>query len=102
MQRIAFFYSFWFIVAPLPGTYRVSKALGFGANATDGRKRPMYQITNLYDTGAGSFGDAVDAPNRIVVFDLEGYITLKSAVLVKSNTTIAGQMVAQEGCKRSR
>jgi hypothetical protein len=72
-------------------------ALGFGAKATGGRCGTVYHVTNLNDAGAGSFRDAVSAPNRIVVFDVGGYITLKSAVLVKSNTTIAGQTAPGEG-----
>jgi hypothetical protein len=72
-------------------------ALGFGAKATGGRTGTVYHVTNHNDTGAGSFRDAVSAPNRIVVFDVGGYITLKTAVLVKSNTTIAGQTAPGEG-----
>ena len=48
-------------------------------------------MTNLNDSGAGSFRDAVSANNRIVVFDVGGYIRLTSTVLVRSNITIAGQ-----------
>ena len=51
----------------------------------------MYHVTNLNDSGSGSFRDAVSAGNRIVVFDVGGYISLSSAVSVKSNLTIAGQ-----------
>ncbi|HVY38517.1 MAG TPA: hypothetical protein VHM31_11295, partial [Polyangia bacterium] len=48
-------------------------------------------VTNLNDSGAGSFRDAVSASNRIVVFDVGGTIQLTTAVSAKSNLTIAGQ-----------
>jgi autotransporter-associated beta strand protein len=75
-------------------------ALGFGAAATgaatlDGNGHHtggnVYHVTNLNDSGAGSFRDAVSASGRVVVFDVGGYINLASAVSAKSNLTIAGQ-----------
>ncbi len=66
-------------------------ALGYGALATGGRAGTVYHVTTLADSGPGSFRDAVSQPNRIVVFDVGGYISLLTAVPVKSNTTIAGQ-----------
>lgn len=66
-------------------------AQGFGKNATGGRNGSVYHVTNLDDSGAGSFRDAVGTSNRIVVFDVGGYIQLKTAVSAKSNLTIAGQ-----------
>ena len=66
-------------------------AFGFGASATGGRGGTVYHVTNLNDSGAGSFRDAVSAGNRIVVFDVGGYIVLKSPVSLSSNLTIAGQ-----------
>lgn len=73
------------------------EALGFGANATGGREGSVYHVTNLDDSGEGSFRDAVSKPNRIVVFDVGGYITIKSAVSISSNITIAGQTAPGEG-----
>jgi pectate lyase len=66
-------------------------AQGFGKNATGGRGGSVYHVTNLNDAGAGSFRDAVGTANRIVVFDVGGYIQLETAVSAKSNLTIAGQ-----------
>jgi len=66
-------------------------AQGFGKNATGGRAGSVYHVTNLNDAGAGSFRDAVGTANRIVVFDVGGYIQLTTAVSAKSNLTIAGQ-----------
>jgi hypothetical protein len=68
-----------------PGAY------GFGSAATGGRTGTIYHVTNLNDSGTGSFRDAVSVANRIVVFDVGGYILLKSAVSLSSNLTIAGQ-----------
>ena len=72
-------------------------ALGFGKNATGGRGYAVYHVTSLDDSGTGSFRDAVSADNRIVVFDVGGYIVLKSPVSVKSNLTIAGQTAPGDG-----
>lgn len=72
-------------------------AVGFGKNVTGGRGGTVYHVTNLNDAGPGSFRDAVSASNRIVVFDVSGYITLKTAVSAKSNLTIAGQTAPGEG-----
>src|SRR5215510_13076125 len=66
-------------------------AQGFGASATGGRSGSVYHVTTLADSGAGSFRDAVSVANRIVVFDVGGYITLSSEVAIKANSTIAGQ-----------
>jgi hypothetical protein len=72
-------------------------AIGFGAGATGGRGGTVVHVTNLNDAGAGSFRDAVSKPNRIVVFDLGGYIVLRSPVSVQSNITIAGQTAPGDG-----
>ncbi|MDO4864323.1 MAG: carbohydrate-binding protein [Ruminococcus sp.] len=66
-------------------------AVGGGKYATGGRGGQVYHVTNLNDSGEGSFRDAVSKSNRIVVFDVGGTIELKSAVSAVSNITIAGQ-----------
>ena len=66
-------------------------AQGFAKKVTGGRAGAVYHVTNLNDSGAGSFCDAVSASNRIVVFDVGGYVQLLTAVSAKSNLTIAGQ-----------
>lgn len=74
-----------------PGAY------GFGATATGGRGGTVVHVTNLNDSGPGSFRDAVSQPNRIVVFDVGGYIVLQSPVSLSSNLTIAGQTAPGQG-----
>lgn len=66
-------------------------AEGGGMYATGGRGGSIYYVTNLNDSGTGSFRDAVSQPNRIVLFKVGGTIELKSDVIIKSNITIAGQ-----------
>ena len=72
-------------------------AEGFGRFATGGRSGKVYHVTNLNDTGSGSFRDAVSSPNRIVVFDVAGVIRMKSRVVVSKNIYIAGQTAPGEG-----
>ena len=66
-------------------------AEGGGRYATGGRGGSVVHVTNLNDSGAGSFRDAVAHTNRIVVFDVGGTINLRSDVSCAGNITIAGQ-----------
>jgi pectate lyase len=72
-------------------------AEGFGARATGGRGGGVYPVTNLNDDGPGSFRDAVRVGKRIVVFEVGGYIELKSPVHIASDITIAGQTAPGDG-----
>ena len=72
-------------------------AEGFGRFATGGRTGSVYHVTNLNDSGTGSFRDAVSKPDRIVVFDVAGVVRLQSRVAVSRNIYIAGQTAPGEG-----
>jgi autotransporter-associated beta strand protein len=72
-------------------------AAGFGANARGGRGGNVYTVTNLNDSGPGSFRDAVSQPNRYVVFAVGGVIRINSRISVAPNLTIAGQTAPGEG-----
>jgi rhamnogalacturonan endolyase len=80
--------------APLPA---FPGAAGFGANARGGRGGSVYIVTNLNDSGPGSFRDAVSQPNRYVVFTVGGVIRINSRIQVAPNLTIAGQTAPGEG-----
>ncbi|KAI1379625.1 polysaccharide lyase family 1 protein [Hypoxylon crocopeplum] len=72
-------------------------AEGFGRNAVGGRTGSVYHVTNLNDSGAGSFRDAVSTSNRIVVFDVGGTIKIATRIAVSKNIYIAGQTAPGDG-----
>lgn len=77
--------------APAAATLAFPGAVGFGATATGGTGGTVYTVTNLNDSGAGSFRDAVSQSHRIIEFAVGGYIQLASPVSVSSYLTIEGQ-----------
>lgn len=76
-------------------------AEGFGKHATGGRGGKVYKVTNLNDSGSGSFREAFNAyPGEplTVVFEVGGTIELLSQIKVnRSNITIAGQTAPGDG-----
>ena len=72
-------------------------AQGWGRHATGGRAGTVYHVTNLNDSGTGSFRDAVSQPNRIIVFDVAGVININSRIVFSKNLYVAGQTAPGEG-----
>lgn len=76
-------------------------AVGHGRNSEGARassNREVYVVTNLNNSGAGSFRDAVSQSNRIIVFNVSGLIDLNKEVLVfKDNQTILCQTAPAPG-----
>ncbi|USD24828.1 pectate lyase family protein [Flagellimonas marinaquae] len=68
-------------------------AVGFGSNATGGRGGKVIKVTNLNDSGPGSFRAACEESGpRIVIFDVGGTINLSSSVTIENDDiTVAGQ-----------
>lgn len=96
-----FTFSFLFLTVWALGVHAQQIAFpgaeGFGKYATGGRTGSVYHVTNLNDSGEGSFREAVSSPNRIVVFDVAGVIQINSAIAIDSNLYIAGQTAPGEG-----
>ncbi len=74
-------------------------AEGWGACSRGGRGGVVLKVTNLHDSGPGSFREAVSHPApRTVLFEVSGTITLETDLtIVHPYLTIAGQTAPGEG-----
>ena len=72
-------------------------AYGAASHITGGRGMQVVRVTNLNDSGPGSFRDAWGS-NRVIVFDVSGTIQLNTAIVgASSNVTVAGQTAPAGG-----
>ena len=73
-------------------------AEGHGRYVTGGRGGEVRHVTNLNDSGTGSFRAAVSgSAKKTVVFDVAGVIALNSDLTIGANTTIEGQTAPKPG-----
>ncbi len=71
---------------------------GFGATTPGGTGKPIYRVTNLNNSGAGSLRDAVSQSNRNIVFDVAGTIDLASEISIRGSfITIDGSTAPAPG-----
>lgn len=74
-------------------------AVGFGVDTPAGRGGAILKVTNLNDSGPGSFRDALQTTGpRIVVFEVSGEIQLLSELKIRNPyLTVAGQTAPSPG-----
>jgi autotransporter-associated beta strand protein len=80
-------------IASFPGAvgYGAATTGGWSLTGTNHTGGNVYHVTNLNDSGAGSFRSGVATGGNIVVFDVGGSIQSLSPVSVASNVSIEGQ-----------
>ncbi|WP_179347754.1 T9SS type A sorting domain-containing protein [Winogradskyella pacifica] len=79
-------------------------AEGYGKYTVGGRGGTIYEVTNLNDSGSGSFREACEASGaRTVIFKVGGRINLINTIRITNpNITIAGQTAPGDGIMISK
>jgi pectate lyase len=71
---------------------------GFGGQTPGGEGKPLYRVTTLADSGAGSLRDAISQGDRHVVFDVAGEIVARNALQIRGGfLTIDGFSAPEPG-----
>jgi pectate lyase len=78
-------------------TVEAADLQGFGATTPGGTGQTTIVVTNLNDSGAGSFRDALSQGNRTLVFNVPG-TTLRTITLTSGPIKVKGALITIDGC----
>jgi len=88
-----------FAAGPAHALPVIPGAAGYGMDTAAGRCGPVYRVTNLLESGAGSLKACIDANGpRTCVFEVSGVIKLTDDMTIRNGKlTIAGQTAPSPG-----
>ena len=102
-QLVGLFLLFFVSTSSFSQDLAFPTATGAGAFATGGRGKPVYTVTNLNNSGPGSFRQCLEntklTDGGIITFAVSGTINLTSQIYFynQDNITIAGQTAPEGG-----